>query len=240
MNTRLATLADAVSNPGAAPEIAQRLAAIERKIVAKPEADMALASRVAMLEGLLTQRSVERGDAADGTRQLAFALTLGQLRDMVRQGGPYAPELAALRKINGEPAAAFAILAEHAERGVASLGQLQARFAPVPAAVLRAQIQPADDWWRTALARLAALVTVRRVGEVAGAEPDAVVARAEVRLKVGDLAGALAELAQLSGAAADAASAWRAEAERRLSVERALAEINGAAIGQLARDKRTP
>ncbi|HEX6980927.1 MAG TPA: mitofilin family membrane protein, partial [Alphaproteobacteria bacterium] len=84
-----------------------------------------------------------------------------------------------------------------------------------------------DDgsWWRPLLDRLTSLVTIRRIGEVDGDTPEAVVARAERRLAADDLAGAVAELERLQGAPAAAAGSWLADARARLTAEAALAGL---------------
>ena len=63
---------------------------------------------------------------------------------------------------------------------------------------------------------------MRRTGDIAGADTEARIARAEIRLARGDLAGALGEIENLSGEAAAVLAPWRQRAELRLSAARAL------------------
>jgi hypothetical protein len=83
------------------------------------------------------------------------------------------------------------------------------------------------------------LVSIRRVGVVTGAEADAVAARAEVRMAAGDVAGALAELAPLSGGASLAAASWSEDARQHVAAMEAIEALDRAAIGRLA-EERTP
>jgi hypothetical protein len=84
------------------------------------------------------------------------------------------------------------------------------------------------------LRRLSDVVTVRPIGDVEGLGAGAVVARAEHRLQAGDLAGALTELDGLSGLAAEAAAAWRSDAEARLAADAALAALGDQVVAKLA------
>jgi len=81
------------------------------------------------------------------------------------------------------------------------------------------------------LRRLAEAVNLRPVGLVEGDAATAVAARAEVKLNDGDLAGAVAEVATLDGAAAEAAASWRSDAEARLAADRAVSAL-GALVAQ--------
>lgn len=174
------------------------------------------------------------GERAEARRTDSLALALGQLREALARGGPYAPELATARAIAGEDnaaAQAMAPLAAHAARGVPTRDALKARFDDVAVGVVRAAQVPADEaWWRPLWDRVGALVSIRPVGEVAGDDPAAIVARAEHRLASGDLAGAVTELEALQGPAAEPARAWIEDARARLGVEGALATLTGQAL----------
>jgi uroporphyrinogen-III synthase len=85
-----------------------------------------------------------------------------------------------------------------------------------------------------AAGNLMRLITVRPVGaDVEGDDPAARVARAEAKLAGGDLAGAIAELEGLEGAAAAAAAPWLEQARARLVAEQALDRLNTHTAGLL-------
>ena len=65
-------------------------------------------------------------------------------------------------------------------------------------------------------------MTIRRIGGASQTGPEAAVSAAQASLDRGDLAGAVAALESLTGAAAEAARPWLKMARERLSVERAL------------------
>ena len=228
---RLALLSDgAVGDAGAAAlalkqETDEALAALERQL------DAAL-SRLASLE--LTGGG---GPALDG-RGAVLVLSAGQLREAVRAGGPFEAELTAVRALAGTGAqwvGPLDALAAHAKEGVSGERALRREFGDAAqAAVLAAGGKAPRDWFERALAEAKALVTVRRVGDIEGDEPDAIVARAELALERGDLGAAVAALEALEGAPAAAMATWRGRARAHVSVGRALAAIDALALARLA------
>ncbi len=238
----LEALAGVAPTPGADPEAVQRLtrafADLEGRLAAR-ESDVgtlaALESQMASLEQAIA--AVARGSAGSS----ALALAALQLRDALRGSAPYATELQVLRGLAGDDAVLnqrLDPLAGHAETGLPSLADLEAAFPAVAAAAVGADRGLAEQGWVAgALRRVSELVSIRRVGMVEGDAADAIVARAEVKLREGDLAGTLAELATLEGPAAEAVAAWRGKAEARLAAGRAVTEL-GALLAERARAAR--
>ena len=224
----LAALDDRVASLEAAPGADGALAAIaaEADRLAALAAD--LDRRIATLEA----RPAPAGAAA------AALLAVAQLRAALAGSGPYDAALAALRAVadgDAEVAAALDTLAAGAAAGMPTLAMLQDRFAALAGLIVRAGHGPSgESWVDLTLARLAELVTVRRVGgTVPGDSPEAVVARAEARLAAGELAAAVAEVGALAGAPGEAAAGWLAEARARLAAERALAALEARAVAAL-------
>ena len=122
-----------------------------------------------------------------------------------------------------------------AETGVPTAAQLARGFSEVARAVVAAGAgDEADGLLSGVLRRLGEVITVRPVGNVTGSGAGAVVARAEYRLAGGDLTGAITELDGLAGPAAEAAVAWRAEADARLAADAAFADFAGKAVARFA------
>lgn len=193
----------------------------------------ALATR---LDGLKSELTAESGPTAPaGT---AFVLAVSQLRDAVNGGRAYAAELAAVRTVtegNTYPGLASALdgLAPAAETGIAELAQLQTSYGDAARAALHAARSAGDGWVARTVDRLSSVVSIRRTGDVSGDEPDAVLARAEVRLNKGDVAAALAELDGLTGAAAEAMAEWRQRAQNHVAARTALRDLQAVAIAGL-------
>ena len=219
------TTASAGSDAATAVALA-RLRADNRRL---GESQARLARRLAMLT------TAPRGgglSAAEG----ALMLAVGQLREALRGRGPFARELAVVRTLAGrDPAVADAVaaLTPRADRGIPGRVMLRARFDRVARDIAQAALAPdGADWIDLTLQRLARLVTIRRVGEPAAGASGATarLARAELRLAAGDLAGAVAALDGLTGAPADAARSWRDDASARITADDAMAALTARAI----------
>lgn len=190
--------------------LAGALDGLRRSVTARTDA---LAERLGAAEAAL-------GAARARDQASAAVLALAQLRDSLTAGRPFAAELKTAEALSAE-ADRLAPLRAHAADGLGPLDRLVQDFAPVARAIVRAGQQPeGEDWVARTTARLGSLVTVRRVGDVAGEGVDARVARAEVRLTRGDLAGAVAQLDGLEGPSAEPAADWLARARERLSLAR--------------------
>jgi uroporphyrinogen-III synthase len=209
----------------------------------------ALKAQLAAVDQALTARDQD----ANG---VAFALAVGNLGGALSTARPFAAELTALTELAGkDPALATQVkeltapLAQRAAAGVPTLVELQSRFPAIARAIVDAAKQPAPaaventesqswygrplGWLSSAGDWLASQVSVRPVGEVAGDDPGARVARAEVRLARNDLAAAAKELEGMSRPAASAAAAWLGDAQARLAVDQVVTALQAAAVTRL-------
>ncbi len=171
--------------------------------------------------------------------RLAFALIgLGQLRIATATSKPWRRHLETLRPVfAGEPdvEAALAALEPGADAGVPTLDRLRAGFSDVGRAALQGRAaEAAEGLVGEVLARVTSLVTIRQVEDVAPDSLEARVAAAETALADGDLAGAVATLEMLEGAAAAAVADWLAGALSRLAVDAAMASLEAAVLAGLA------
>ncbi|TQV79731.1 COG4223 family protein [Denitrobaculum tricleocarpae] len=201
-------------------ELDSRLDAAEQGVAALPALESRLSAELAALsETIPTGPSEDAGDAA-------MFLALLQLREALSGSGAFETELALVDGLAAEDAelkAALAPLSERAASGVAALPGLRVSFDQMAGSVVAAaRGGEEDDWIAKTVRKVSEAVTIRPVGLVEGDDAGAVLARAEVKLEAGDLAGAVAELDALSGSAAEGAAAWRQEAEARLEAQKAL------------------
>lgn len=237
--------APTVETARALKTLEERIAALESRVAVPPrivEAPAAAAAdpRVDSLAASLreaTQRlaRIETGQAEVqrgtnlGADSSALMLAAAQLGNALASPGPFATEIAVLRTLGANDpkiAEAIALLASHAERGIATRDALARRFESVAAELARSEIVSADgDLFGRAIARIAAIISIRRTGDVPGATPGAVAARTESRLMQGDLAGAVTTLSALTGRPAEIAGPWLAEARARLLADQALAQL---------------
>ncbi|HZF35902.1 MAG TPA: uroporphyrinogen-III synthase [Candidatus Angelobacter sp.] len=209
----------------------------------------ALKAQLAAIDQALTARGQDAGG-------VAFALAVGNLGGALSTARPFAAELTALTELAAkDPALAAQVktltapLAERAAVGVPTLVELQSRFPATARAIVDAAKQTAPatvenpesrswyerplGWLSSAGDWLASQISVRPVGDVAGDDAGARVARAEVRLSQNDLAAAAKELEGLSGPPATAAAAWLGDAQARLAVEQVVTALQAAAVTRL-------
>ena len=191
----------------------------------------ALEGRVQALETAI------KDNVGTSGRRHALVLAVGQLDQAVAAGRPYQAEIERIKifaEEDGEIDGALKQLQESAESGVLTLAELKRRFSPLAGGIVRAGSAPrSEHWFDQASRKLMGLVTVRKTGDVAGTDPEAIVARSEARLAANDLQGVVRELATLQGAAAEVAGPWRTAAEARLIADRAMAQLQARAIALL-------
>ncbi|MHA1535976.1 MAG: mitofilin family membrane protein, partial [Alphaproteobacteria bacterium] len=107
--------------------------------------------------------------------------------------------------------------------------------AAAPAIVAAGRMPESGNWAERAWARARSVVIVRRIGPgVKGDDAEAVVARAEARLAVRDIAGAALALKGLGGGAALAAAPWLASAGAHLEAAQAVQALHRAALARIA------
>jgi len=190
-----------------------------------PAALGALAARVDKLQAdqrRVAQASAEALAAADVSEaaqgSLAFADQLSRLDRLL----PDSPDLRTLRAL--------------AQTGAPSRAALAREFAPLADRAAVASRTPPDG--ASVLARaahvFAAIFTLRRIDRLSGTDPDAVLARAQRHVDDGDIEGAQKELAALPPAGQQALLAWRAQALRRIEIDRLVADIRAGAVRELA------
>ncbi|HXP96649.1 MAG TPA: mitofilin family membrane protein [Telmatospirillum sp.] len=176
-----------------------------------------------------------RGIAQQHASAQALLLVVGQLRDAVNRGDPYAFELQVVRRIaNHDDMAQVDSLAVSAAEGVARRELLLGQFPAVAKSTVQADLLPPDDnLWQRALRKVMSLVDIRKV-DGQGTSAVAVVARAETWIKDGDLTKAVQEIGTLTGRPAEAAAPWLKAARDRLAADKALSELSASTAAQSA------
>lgn len=195
----------------------------------------------AMAERLKRLEQETDGKAADfdGAAARAIVLATAQLRDAVREGRPFTDDLDALKVLaDGRPAITQILesLTPHADLGVSTLAVLRTRFATLAGPIVNAaDAAEGDGWFAEAAARLASLVTIRRVGNTAPDDSiDALVSRVDALLSAGDLRSAVEALTLLKGKPAEVVAPWLRSAEARLAAEKAVANLHVHALSLIA------
>jgi hypothetical protein len=251
----LAAVREAVQRVATAQsQLADRVAALDGKLGERPALDPAaltalqesvekLRADLAALDirvGTVAAAESAAGERGDARNAGALLVALGQLREALAGSAPFSDTLAgaaALAKDRPDVKAALDRLSPVAAGGIPSLAVLRERFERIAGTLANAEATRSAEWSDRILGAIRSALGARRVG--AGAVeggPEAAVATAEGALDSGDLAGAVAAVETLQGAAADTAKPWLEAARRRLDAEGALASASAAVTADLAPD----
>ncbi len=147
--------------------VAELRTMVENK-VAKPQdvsaAVAPVASKLSSLEGKLEDVVKSEDDRKANAERIVLALELGNLKRAIDRGQPYAAELQDVKKTAAGTKLDLSGLDKYKDSGIATLADLKQQFRPVIAAVLDADLEPADG---SVLDRLYAgaksIVRVRKV-----------------------------------------------------------------------------
>ena len=222
--------------------MAQRLTELETRTASLPED---LAKTKATLETLaagstgvqtslneLSTRmsKLEASDILDLARRASVASAVANLTRAAQGSSPFRTEydvVAGLLPGNNN----LLKIQRHAATGLPTTGTLISTFGNTATAALAAERNgKGSDGMSRLWSNVSGLVTWRSTSETAGSSTESRLARAEIRLKAGDLAAAVKELSAIRGSAARALSTWLQKAQARVSVEATLAELNTQAI----------
>ena len=179
-------------------------------------------ARVAASEGV-----ANRGGAAE-------AILAISLNARLNAGAPFAEELAALARLNADETKLSA-LRPFADTGAPTSAVLAAGFAKVaPSVIAAATPASGGGVMDRLLDHMRKLVRVRRLGEVAGDDVEALASRVSAALARGDLSAALDVYRRLPDAARQASADWGKAAEARQAATVAAEALRADAVGRLA------
>jgi hypothetical protein len=248
----LAALREKQGGPTADPALLARIEKLEQSVAASAGSAAAGESRSAgeiaklttavstyeeRIAGLESSLAESRRTAVAVGKADALALAVGQLRDALAGGAPFAAELSTVQRLAGDNprlAAALDPVSARAADGIATEAQLFARLpAAIDAALAARPAASKGDWVDRSLGALKRWAGIRRI-DGRGEDVEAVVARAEIAARRDDLATAVKELSQLEGAAGPAVGEWLSAARQRLAADAARTEISRIVLSGLA------
>jgi hypothetical protein len=203
-----------------------------RREAAKP-ADVAAAvapatTRLAKLESSVDSVLKAETDRRSTAERIVMSLELGNLKRAMDRGGPYAAELAEVRKIAGNRLD-LAVAQRYQNEGVPTLAELARQFRPLTSAIIDAD---ADSKDASIVDRLMTgaktIVRVRKLTPDADdTSVEATVARIEAALREGRLGDVLAAAKTLPPKTITPATrSWLEKVEARQAVETAMATID--------------
>ena len=180
-----------------------------------------LGDLAARVDGIIRR---EANLKAEG-RDIALALSLGELKRALNEGMPYKDELARLAP-HVPKGVDISVLKAHADKGLVTINSLQKEFPALSNKVLSVQNTPSSGSLVDQLfAGAKSMIQVRPTGLVKGDTTGAVLARMEYRLNRGDLAGVLKESGSLDEKAAQIMKPWLDKARAKLAGDTILRTI---------------
>jgi hypothetical protein len=237
------------TTPSADFALAERVAALAGKVEAMGEtvrvlerrsteaADAARAAREhAASNAAAISELAGRLAGQGGDRAARLALAAAALERAVGRGEPFETEVALAKSLGADPAA-LAALTPFAARGLPPGAALARELsALLPALEPAARGAPREAGWLDKLAANAEkLVRVRRLDDVAGSEPTAILARVEAKAADADIAGALAELEALPAQMRAPAQDWIARGQARAAALEASRRLAAGSLAQLGK-----
>ena len=195
---------------------------------ASAEVEALAAEAQARLMEAEAQAARLKEEAEETAGRARTAAAIGRVLAALESGAPFA---AALPEIEG--AEVPEILTALAESGVPSRAALELAFVPAARTALESarQADMGDGWSERMTAFLQSTTGARSLEPREGADPDAVLSRAEDALRAGDLSRAMAELQGLPPEGLAAMSDWVALAQQRLDAIAATAALSAAIEG---------
>ncbi len=218
-----------VDGPSATPAAPAPLAGAATSADSAAPDLSALQARIAALEA-------GQGDLAAAA---AGAVAASSLSAASSGAQPFDAEVAAVERMLA-PSSDLRALRRLAALGAPSRAALQAGFADQASRAAVALRDPGEQGGLAARIghALSSIVSIRRIASTAGAGPDAILARAEQQAGDGDIEAALKTLDSLPVGAAPALAGWRAQAERRVEIDRRVAAVRESALADLTRVAR--
>ncbi len=227
-SARLANTVDALQRK-LAEDLKDAMALVEGRLSALDQSRGLDRSVVDAVESLQSRTGALEGTVERFAGRSALVVALGSLRAAAERGRPFDAELRSVRALAVTLQAPqlddpLNRLVESAGTGLPSLVGLQRSFAALAGRAARSSPTGDGSWVDQTFERMTSLVTVRRTGDISGASPEAVVARAEILLNDGDLPAAVAEVAALEGRGPET-DTWLRRARLRLAAEGALDDL---------------
>ena len=214
---RVAALEAATGSTGAVSEEAvsalkDDIALLRSAVESTAGNNVQLEDRIESVEAKMDDRGPEQ--------QVARAIAAAALKAAIDRGGSFETELQTFGSVAGDDPA-IAGLQKFAATGVPSRAELQREFPKVADAMLEATIQPDPDQGIAGrlLSSAMSVVKVRRVGNVEGDTPEAIVARIEEALRNGDLKASVREWDALPEPAKATSRDFRQKLDARIQVE---------------------
>ncbi len=230
--------------PAELETLKSRLGSVETSSKALPQSVAALGSKVEGLQPRLDSVSAEVQALSGRLAGLSARDALGAanarlaatvlLDEAFAKGAPLAGPLDLLRNL-GADAGMLAAFAPFSATGVQDAKKLLEELKALKPAPAANAASGNPGFLERIRQGAAALIEVRRTGEITGTDDAAHLQRAEQALQRGEIGVALGLVGRLSAPAAPVYAGWRSRVEARLKAAEALAALRTEALGALAK-----
>jgi hypothetical protein len=227
-------------------DLGTRLAALEGKVGTTPDDVKTAQTSIGTLTTSLTDlgtkidafsgrlERIENSDLLEMARRASLASAIANLMRASQGSAPFKTEFDVVAALSPNDTR-LAAIEPLAARGLPTAGTLMSSFGNLAAASLNAERDAKsegwlDKWWTN----FTSLISSRKTGETGDNSTEGRLARAEIRMKSGDLGAAVRELNAIQGAAQGPLKPWLADASARIRLEVVLAELNTRAIEALS------
>lgn len=230
LDAKVKELEGKVTSAGVPADVTEKLSTLESQANAAGETLRQTDGRLAAIENSVSSLS-GRVEQQASQPKVAAAIASAALKSAAERGGPFSAELETLAAISPD-APELASLRPFAENGVATEADLTAEFSAAADAMIAAGT-PVDE--NAGLAQrlydsAKSLVKVRPVGEVAGEDVGARVARMEVAVKAAQYDKAIAEYDGLPEAAKAAGTGYADRLKARLEAVKLIDQLVAGAM----------
>lgn len=215
---------------GANPAAMAAITALQQDVEALKSAGSSVSANVQAAVDQVQSRLAEAQAQAEALKADAQAATAAAQRDAalnriqaaLDSGAPYASAIGALQGVDIP-----SVLTDAAQTGLPTLAALEEGFPAAARAALEASLRAnmGETWTTRVTSFLRTQTGARSLTPREGADPDAVLSRAEAALHGGKLADALGELTALPDVGQAAMKDWVARANQRLQAEGAVAAL---------------
>lgn len=223
-----------------------RLAALETKVGTAPDDVKAAQTSIGTLTTGMTDLGakidtfserlarIENSDLLEMARRASLASAIANLMRASQGSAPFKTEFDVVAALAPDDKR-LAEIAPLAAKGLPTAGTLLGSFGNLADRAMDLErIAKSEGMWDRWWANFTSLISSRKIGETGDNSTEGRLARAEVRMKAGDLGAAVRELNAIQGPAREPLKPWLTDAAARIRLESVLADLNTRAIQALS------
>ncbi len=200
-------------------KLEKTIAALQEKLNSVASTTQSLAQTSNDTLSTITELKKQSTLMAKIDKQSASAIAAAALKSDIDRGLPFSDSLNRLKSIAGDKIA-FASLANYADKGVPTVGQLADQFHQLEDLIITALLpKPKDDFVSRLMASAKSLVKTKSIKAVDGSSPRALVSQISAGLNAGDLQRSAKVWATLPKPGQNASQQWYEDLSARIAAD---------------------